>query len=119
MKEKIHPKYFPDAKVTCACGNTWTTGSTKAELHTEVCNKCHPFFTGQQQRLVDTEGRVDAFARRINISGNLRTEATKRAEARTKREKARRLVEIVDEDENVKPIATEEILGAAESDDNK
>jgi len=118
MKDKIHPKYYPEARVTCACGNTWTVGSTKAEIRTEVCNKCHPFFTGQQQRLVDTEGRVDAFTRRISISGTLRTEATKRAEARAKREKARRLVEIVDEDENVKPIATDEILNGT-SDESK
>lgn len=115
MKDKIHPKYYPDAKVICACGNTWTVGSTKPEIRTEVCNKCHPFFTGQQQRLVDTEGRVDAFARRISISENLRTEAVKRAEARAKREKARRLVEIVDADEEVKPIVTDEVLGGETS----
>lgn len=113
MKEKIHPKYYPEAKVTCACGNVFTVGSTKEELRTEVCSKCHPFYTGQQQRIVDTEGRVDAFTRRISVSGTLRDEAAKRSEARAKREKARRLVEIVDEDEAVTPIATEDILGEA------
>ncbi len=114
MKDKIHPKYYPEAKVTCACGNTFTVGSTKEELRTEVCSKCHPFFTGQQQRIVDTEGRVDAFTRRISVSDSLRTEAAKRSEARAKRAMARRLVEIVDEDESVTPIATEEILGESD-----
>ncbi len=62
MKAKIHPKYM-EAKVVCACGNTFTTGSTKPELHVEVCAKCHPFFTGKQH-LIDTQGRVDRFNRR-------------------------------------------------------
>jgi large subunit ribosomal protein L31 len=65
MKKDIHPTYYYDAKVTCACGNTWTTGSTKKEIKTEVCSKCHPFFTGQQQRLLDIEGQVDRFYRRL------------------------------------------------------
>jgi large subunit ribosomal protein L31 len=64
MKEKIHPKYYPNALVRCACGNTWTTGSTAPEVHTDVCSACHPFFTGEQ-RIVDTEGRVDRFYRRL------------------------------------------------------
>ena len=62
MKEKIHPKY-QQAKVQCACGNTFTTGSTKAELHVEVCAKCHPFFTGKQH-LMDVQGRVERFNKR-------------------------------------------------------
>ena len=65
MKKGIHPKYYYDAVVTCACGNTWTTGSTKQKIQTEVCSKCHPFFTGQQQRLLDVEGQVDRFYRRL------------------------------------------------------
>lgn len=65
MKKGIHPTYYPDAKVVCSCGNTWTTGSTKKEIHTEVCSKCHPFFTGQQQRLIDVEGQVDRFYRKL------------------------------------------------------
>jgi large subunit ribosomal protein L31 len=65
MKQNIHPNYYPEAKVVCACGNTWTTGSTKKEIHTEVCSKCHPFFTGQQQRLIDIEGQVDRFYRKL------------------------------------------------------
>jgi large subunit ribosomal protein L31 len=65
MKKDIHPTYYTDAKVVCACGNTWITGSTKKEIHTEVCSKCHPFFTGQQQRLIDIEGQVDRFYKKL------------------------------------------------------
>jgi large subunit ribosomal protein L31 len=64
MKPKIHPKYYPDAVVICACGNTWRTGSTKPELRTDVCNVCHPFFTGEQ-RIVDSAGQVERFMRRL------------------------------------------------------
>lgn len=64
MKDKIHPKYFADAKVTCACGNSWTTGSTVPEMRVDVCSSCHPFFTGEQ-RIVDTAGQVDRFMRRL------------------------------------------------------
>lgn len=64
MKEKIHPKYFPEATVVCACGNTWKTGATVELIHTDVCSKCHPFFTGEQ-RIVDTAGQVDRFMRRL------------------------------------------------------
>lgn len=64
MKSQIHPQYYPQAKVVCACGNTFTTGSTQEEIHVEVCSKCHPFFTGQM-RYVDTAGRVDKFRERM------------------------------------------------------
>jgi len=65
MKQGIHPTYYTDTLVICACGNTWRTGSTKKEIHTEVCSKCHPFFTGQQQRMLDMEGQVDRFYKRL------------------------------------------------------
>ena len=65
MKKNIHPEYV-ETTVTCACGNTFKVRSTKAELHVEVCDKCHPFFTGQQ-KLVDTEGRVDKFNKKFNL----------------------------------------------------
>lgn len=65
MKQGLHPNYYPDAVVTCACGNTFTTGSTKKAIHTEVCSNCHPFFTGQQQRLIDIEGQVDRFYKKL------------------------------------------------------
>ncbi len=64
MKEEIHPTYYPEALVVCACGNTWTTGSTMKEIHTDVCSNCHPFFTGEQ-RIVDTEGQVDRFYKKL------------------------------------------------------
>jgi large subunit ribosomal protein L31 len=65
MKEGIHPKYYPDAKVVCACGNTWTTGSTKQELRVEICSDCHPYFSGELQRIVDIEGQVDRFYKKL------------------------------------------------------
>ncbi|NMC14116.1 MAG: 50S ribosomal protein L31 [Chloroflexi bacterium] len=64
MRANIHPTYYEDALVICACGNTWTTGSTKKEIRTDVCSKCHPFFTGEQ-RIVDSEGQVDRFYRKL------------------------------------------------------
>lgn len=65
MKADIHPTYYSDAKVVCACGNTWTTGSTKKEIHVEVCSKCHSFFSGEQQRIMDIEGQVDRFYKKL------------------------------------------------------
>ena len=66
MKAKIHPKYYDEAKVTCLCGNTFTTGSTKPEIRVEICGKCHPFYTGEQ-RIVDSLGRVERFKKRYKI----------------------------------------------------
>jgi large subunit ribosomal protein L31 len=64
VKADIHPTWFPEARVTCACGFSWTTGSTIAEIRTDVCSNCHPFYTGEQ-RIVDTEGQVDRFMKRL------------------------------------------------------
>jgi large subunit ribosomal protein L31 len=66
MKEKIHPKYYEDATVTCACGNTFTVGATKKEMKVEVCSQCHPFFTGER-KMMDTTGRVERFKRRYKL----------------------------------------------------
>jgi len=63
MKDKIHPTYYKDAQVVCACGNSFTTGSTKKLIKVEQCSKCHPFFTGER-KLMDTAGRVERFRRR-------------------------------------------------------
>ena len=60
MKAKIHPTWYPEAKVKCACGNTFTLGAAVAEMEVEVCSACHPFYTGQM-KYVDTAGRVEAF----------------------------------------------------------
>jgi len=66
MKDKIHPQFFTDAEIICACGNKFTTGSTKKQLKVEVCSQCHPFYTGER-RMMDTGGRVEKFKRRYNI----------------------------------------------------
>ena len=66
MKKGIHPNYV-DTKVTCACGNTFTVKSTKEELHLEVCDKCHPFFTGKQETTVKT-GQVEKFNRKYGLN---------------------------------------------------
>ncbi len=67
MKAGIHPQYYANAVVTCSCGSTFTTGSTKPQLRVELCNRCHPFYTGEQ-RIVDTEGRVERLKRRFGLS---------------------------------------------------
>ncbi|MBI2873002.1 MAG: 50S ribosomal protein L31 [Chloroflexi bacterium] len=66
MKADIHPRYYPNARVVCACGNILTVGATKPEMKVEVCSRCHPFFTGEQ-RIVDTEGRVERLRRRYGL----------------------------------------------------
>lgn len=60
MKKNIHPTWYPEAKVSCACGNSFTTGSVKPEIKVEICSNCHPFFTGEM-RFVDTQGRIEKF----------------------------------------------------------
>ena len=66
MKPDIHPEYYPEAKVVCSCGHTYTTGSTRPKLRVEICSQCHPFFTGER-RIVDTEGRVERLKRRFKL----------------------------------------------------
>ena len=80
MKPGIHPKY-KEVAVRCACGNTFTTRSTKPELHLDICNACHPFFTGRQ-KLIDTEGRVERFTKRFGAQSAAGVkEATKATKA--------------------------------------
>jgi large subunit ribosomal protein L31 len=64
MKANIHPKYYPEARMVCACGSSFTTGSTVPELRIDICSQCHPFYTGEQ-RIVDTAGQVDRFMKRL------------------------------------------------------
>lgn len=64
MKKDIHPKYYDKAKVVCACGNTFTVGSTQEKIEVEICSACHPFFTGQE-KVMDTAGRVEKFQKRL------------------------------------------------------
>ena len=66
MKADIHPRYYPDAQVVCSCGHTFNAGATQPTLRVEICSQCHPFFTGEQ-RIVDTEGRVERMKRRYNL----------------------------------------------------
>ena len=84
MKTKIQPKYYPEAKVSCAsCGNEWTTGSTVAEIRTEVCSNCHPFYTGQQARILDREGQVDRFYKRLQVRQDIVAEKKAASESKT------------------------------------
>jgi len=71
MKAEIHPKYFPKAKVTCACGAVHVTGATFEEHSVEICSACHPFYTGKQ-KLVDTAGRVDKFRSRMEKANKMK-----------------------------------------------
>ncbi len=86
MKEGIHPVYYPDAQVICACGNTWTTGSTEKLIRTDVCSNCHPFYTGEQ-RIVDTEGQVERFYKKLQARQEYLEEEKSREEARTSPER--------------------------------
>ena len=78
MKKDIHPKYYTDAKIVCACGNEMLTGSTEKEIRVELCSSCHPFYTGKSV-LIDTEGRVEKFKNK---------QAAKQGERQSKRDKA-------------------------------
>ncbi len=87
MKAKIHPAYYSDAKVVCACGNTFTTGSTRQHITVEVCYKCHPFFTGEH-RFLDAKGRVEEFQRRQKQAQVYKAKiATKKAKTEESRER--------------------------------
>jgi large subunit ribosomal protein L31 len=82
MKDGIHPKWFDNATVNCACGNSWTTGATVEEIKVDICSACHPFFTGER-RIVDTEGQVDRFYKRLQVRDQIRVDAEERDAART------------------------------------
>jgi len=89
MKTAIQPKWYEDAKVTCACGNTFTTGASVPEIKVEVCNLCHPFYTGQM-KFLDTAGRVDAFKAKMAGKG-------KKIMSKTEKRKQKKLKEIEEE----------------------
>ena len=82
MKKEIHPTFYTDAQVICACGNTWTTGSTVKLIRTDVCSNCHPFYTGEQ-RIVDSEGQVDRFYKRLQARQQYIEDIEARESART------------------------------------
>jgi len=81
MKADLHPNWFPEAKVTCACGNTFTTGSTLPAIRVEICSNCHPLFTGQQ-KFIDTLGQVDRFIKKTEVAKVKQEERKKILEAR-------------------------------------
>lgn len=81
MKANIHPQWFDDAKVTCACGNSFTTGSTMQNIKVDICSKCHPLFTGQQ-KFVDTLGQVDRFQQKMKVAEAKKEERRKIEENR-------------------------------------
>ncbi|GAB4321131.1 MAG: hypothetical protein Kow00117_10420 [Phototrophicales bacterium] len=82
MKTDLHPQWYDEVRVTCACGNTWTTGATVPEIRTDICSACHPFYTGEQ-RIVDTEGRVDKFMKRLQARDQILADAQAREESKT------------------------------------
>lgn len=84
MKAQIHPTWYPEAKVTCACGNTFTIGATVPEIRVEICYNCHPFYTGTM-KFVDTAGRVDAF--KTKMAGAGKKIMSKTEKRKLKREK--------------------------------
>ena len=79
MKANIHPKYYDNAQVICACGNKFTTGSTQEEIRVELCDKCHPFYTGEQ-RFVDSASRIQKFQNKQNIAKQYLTKKVKKQE---------------------------------------
>lgn len=94
MRPDIHPTYYPQARVICSCGATWTTGSTVPEIRTDVCSTCHPFYTGEQ-RIVDTAGQVERFMKRLErrqsetARREIEVQARREAEEAARRARAR------------------------------
>ncbi len=112
MKQGIHPTYYSEATVVCSCGNSWTTGSTRDEIHTDVCSACHPFFTGEQ-RIVDTAGQVDRFMKRLRGKDSIRAKVRAEAETRDAEKSAVRKARARGDDpatavEKVKEVETQE-----------
>ncbi len=77
MKKDIHPKYYKKAKITCACGNIFTIGSTQEKMETEICSQCHPFYTGKA-KTIDTLGRVERFKKRMAKKEELQKKSKKK-----------------------------------------
>lgn len=89
MKKDIHPEYYPNAKVSCACGNKFTIGATKPEIKVDICSKCHPFYTGSQQ-LIDTAGRVERFkSRQAKAVSERKTKKEKRTKIKKESKKTK------------------------------
>lgn len=103
MKKDVHPKYYPNCKVSCVCGNTFTTGSTEPEIKVELCSACHPFYTGKQ-KLVDTARRVEKFEAKVTAkTKNTDKKGKKVKRAARAAEKAKK--EVVVKTKDIKKIA--------------
>lgn len=99
MKKDIHPEWYPDAQVICSCGATYTVGATQEVIRTDVCSACHPFFTGEQ-RIVDSEGQVERFMRRLERREELLDLEEKRRTKKERRRRRRAVAEVVEEPED-------------------
>ncbi len=104
MKNNTHPRYYPNCKVTCACGNTFLTGSTQATLKVELCSACHPFYTGKQ-KLVDSARRVEKFTSKIKAKETLSKTIRGKKVKRAARAKIRAKKEVVIKTKDLKKIA--------------
>jgi large subunit ribosomal protein L31 len=87
MKANTHPQFNEEAKVVCACGNTFTVGSTQDSIHIELCNKCHPFYTGEQ-KFVDSASMIQRFQKKQDIAQKYKATATKKAEDQKRKSEA-------------------------------
>jgi len=105
MKADIHPKYYPNARVTCSCGASWLTGSTVPEIRTDVCSTCHPFYTGEQ-RIVDTAGQVERFMKRM--------EHAQQSGAKPSKRQQRIAAKIADRDAQHRRLKENETTAAAD-----
>ena len=94
MRTEIHPEYHSLAQINCSCGNSWVTGSTKAEINVNICSQCHPFYTGEQ-RIIDSVGRVERFVKRLESRQSaaarqqIEAQARQEADAASRRARAR------------------------------
>ncbi|MBQ6154412.1 50S ribosomal protein L31 [bacterium] len=111
MKAKIHPQW-QECKVTCACGNTFVTGGTTATMQVDICNKCHPFFTGEQ-KFVDKEGRLDRFRKKMEASKKRREAEAKRLAEKRKREQEEKKAS------STQPQTFKQILNQAKAENEK
>lgn len=94
MKKNIHPPYYSDTQVTCSCGYSFTTGSTKNNIQVEVCYRCHPLYTGQQ-KFVDTKGKIEAFKKKLSISQTYQEKLKTKKKKKTEQYQTKSLKELL------------------------
>jgi large subunit ribosomal protein L31 len=109
VKQDTHPNYYTTQIVCGTCGTVWQIGSTKENMRVSICANCHPFYTGEQRQLVDTEGQVDRFMKRLAASQQRQAEAAKRRETKEKKPRKKSLLSEIygDEDEGQQAAAPE------------